>query len=38
MGYIYVLEYFGGGRHIDANWSSIFEDLYSLELDFMILV
>ena len=34
MNYIYVWEHFGGGRHINAAWSSIFEDLYSLELDF----
>ena len=34
MGYIYVWESFGGGRHIDANWSPTFEDLYSRELDF----
>ena len=24
----------GRGRYIDANWSPIFEDLYSLELGF----
>ena len=24
-----VWEHFGGGRHIDADWSPIFEDLYS---------
>nr|CAN82030.1 hypothetical protein VITISV_028549 [Vitis vinifera] len=35
MGYIYVWEHFGGGRHIDADWSPNFEDLYSPELDFM---
>ena len=35
MGYIYVQEHFGGGQHIDADWSPTFEDLYSLELDFM---
>ena len=35
MDYIYVWEHFGGGQHIDADWSMNFEDLYSLELDFM---
>ena len=35
MDYIYVWEHFVGDRHIDANWSLTFEDLYSLELDFM---
>ena len=35
MGYIDVWEHSGGGRHIDTDWSSIFEDLYSLELGFM---
>ena len=35
MSYIYVWEHFGGGRHIDADWSSTFDDLYSPELDFM---
>ena len=35
MGYIYVWEHCGGGQHIDATWSPIFEDLYSSELDFM---
>ena len=35
MGYIYVWEHFGGGRHTNADWSPIFEDLYSLELGFM---
>ena len=35
MDYIYVWEHSGGGRHIDADWSPIFEDLYSLELGFM---
>ena len=30
-----VWEHFGGGRHIDADWSPIFEDLYSLKLGFM---
>ena len=38
MGYIYVWECSRGGRHIDADWSSNFEDLYSLELDFRIFV
>ncbi|RVW77176.1 hypothetical protein CK203_054265 [Vitis vinifera] len=32
MGYINVWEHSGGGRHVDTDWSSIFEDLYSLEL------
>lgn len=36
MGYIYVWEHSGGDRHIDADWSPNFEDLYSLELDFRI--
>ena len=35
MCYIYVWEHFRGGRHIDVDWSPIFEDLYSLELGFM---
>ena len=35
MGYIYVCEYFKGSQYIDANWSLIIEDLYSLELDFI---
>ena len=35
MGYIYVWEHSGGDRHIDADWSLIIEDLYSLELGFM---
>ena len=30
-----VWEHFGGGWHIDTDWSPIFEDLYSSELDFM---
>ncbi|RVW98419.1 hypothetical protein CK203_026746 [Vitis vinifera] len=38
MGYTYVWEHSGGGRHIDADWSPNFEDLYSPELDFRILV
>ena len=38
MGYIYVWEHFGGGRHIDVDWSPTFEDLYSLEQDFRIFV
>ena len=35
MGYIYVQEHYGGGRHIEAAWSLISEGLYSQELDFM---
>ena len=35
MGYIDVWEHFLGGRHIDADWSLIFEDLYSPKLGFM---
>ncbi|RVW92848.1 hypothetical protein CK203_040472 [Vitis vinifera] len=31
-GYIDVREHSGGDRHIDADWSPIIEDLYSLEL------
>ena len=38
MGYIHVWEHSSGGRYIDADWSSIFEDLYSPEVDFRILV
>ena len=38
MCYKYAWEHFRGGRHIDANWSPIFENLYSLELDFKILM
>ena len=38
MGYIDVWEHSGGGQHVDANWSLIFEDLYSPELDFRIFV
>ena len=38
MGYIYVWEHSGGGRHIDADWNPNFEDLYSPELDFRIFV
>ena len=34
-GYINVWEHSEGGGHIDAGWSPIFEDLYSLELGFM---
>ena len=37
-GYIDVWEHFGGGGHINADWSPIFEDLYNLELDFRIFV
>ncbi|RVW76910.1 hypothetical protein CK203_051576 [Vitis vinifera] len=32
MGYIDVWEHSRGGRHIDADWSPIFEDLNSSEL------
>ena len=35
MGYINVWEHYGGGQHTNADWSPIFEDLYSLYLDFM---
>ena len=35
MGYIDVWEHSGGDQHIDVNWSSIIEDLYSPELGFM---
>ena len=35
MCYINVQEHSRGGRHINANWSPIFEDLYSPELGFM---
>ena len=38
MDYIYVWEHFVGDRHIDADWSLTFEDLFSLELDFRIFV
>ena len=38
MGYIYVWEHSGGGRHIDVDWSPIFEVLYNLKLDFKIFV
>ena len=38
MSYIYVCEHFGGGRHIDADWSLVFEDLYSPKPDFRIFV
>ena len=30
-----VWEHSGRGRHIDVDWSPIFEDLNSLELGFM---
>ena len=33
MDYMYVWKHYGGGRHINATWSPIFEDLYSLEID-----
>ena len=36
--YILVWEHSEGGRHIDVDWSPIFKDLYSLELDFRLLV
>ena len=36
MGYIYVWEHSGGGRHIDVDWSPNFEDLYNPKLDFRI--
>ena len=35
MGYIDVWEHSGGSQHTDANWSPIFEDLYSPDLGFM---
>ena len=35
MHYIDVWEHSRGGRHTNADWSPIFEDLYSLELGFM---
>ena len=35
MGYNDIWEHSGGSQHIDADWSSIFEDLYSPELGFM---
>ena len=35
MDHIYVWEHFGRGRHIDADWSPTFEDLYNPKLDFM---
>ena len=35
MGYIDVWENFGGGRHIDVDWSPFSKDLYSPELGFM---
>ena len=38
MGYIYVWKHYGGGRHINAAWSPVFEDLYSPELDLRIFV
>ena len=38
VGYIYVWEHVRGDRRIDANWSPIFEELYSPELDSRILV
>ena len=38
MGYTVVWEHSRGGRHTDADWSLIFEDLYSSKLDFKIFV
>ena len=38
MGYIYVWERSGGVRHIDADWSPNFEDVYNPKLDFRIYV
>ena len=38
MSYIYVSEHSGGSRHIDVDWSLIFEDLYNPKLDFRIFV
>ena len=38
MSYIHVWEHYRGGRHIDVDWIPIFEDLYSSELYFRILV
>ena len=38
MGYIYVWEHSGGGRHIDADQRLNFEDLYNPELDLRIFV
>ncbi|KAL6312554.1 hypothetical protein AAG906_030667 [Vitis piasezkii] len=38
MGYIYVWEHSGGGRHIDVDFSPTFEDLYNPKLDFRIFV
>ena len=35
MSYIDVWEHSRGGEHTDVDWRSIFEDLYSPELDFM---
>ncbi|RVW25151.1 hypothetical protein CK203_115680 [Vitis vinifera] len=32
MGYINVWEHYGGGQHTNADWSPIFEDLYSPKL------
>ena len=36
MGYIDAREHYGGGRHIDVDWSPNFEDLYNPKLDFRI--
>ena len=35
MGYIDVWEHSGGDRHIDVDWSPIFEGLYNPKLGFM---
>ena len=35
MSYINVWEHYGGGQHTNADWSPIFEDLYSPKLGFM---
>ena len=35
MSYIYVWEHSRGDRHIDVDWSPIFEDLYNPKLGFM---
>ena len=35
MGYIDVWEHSEGSRYTDADWSPIFEDLYSPDLGFM---
>ena len=35
MDYIDVWEHFGGGRHINVDWTPISKDLYSPKLSFM---